>query len=266
MKQKTYAWFDIDKTLVIGDDRPGEHVISAFKKIPQRGVNTQRSLGQAEKVILPDEVNLPSIIHAGGEIWNPGGELLKAFPIEKEARNLLADFVLTNRESIALVRFYPTADRNVSIYVCSDEMETKFTNLYKSTKAFGRLTRDIEEFANWVRNTETTNMTVRTKEKIVLTLAEDLKSKLEIDDSARSDYFFTAKGANKATALLWLCNHLNIDPLDVLTAGDHPVLDSAVFKHTYGISVSDEILPHAKINVKSIDELATLLHKQYDKQ
>ncbi len=264
MEKPNHGWFDIDKTLITGDNRPEDHVLKAISKVPNRGVNTQRSLGQTEKVIASGEVNLPCIIHAGGEVWNLGGEMIKSFPINIETRKLLAKLILENKDSIDLARFYPEGDRKVWIYVANDELEEKFSKLYLPTNSFGKLTRSIDEYLEWFVNTSTTNTTIRTKEKTILPISSELADAVEFDNSAKNDYFITAKGVKKVTTLLWLCEYLGLDPKDVLTAGDSLATDSEVFKHTIGISVGPELLPHAKMSAQSIDELVVLLDNIYN--
>ena len=262
MEKFTAAWFDVDGTLVTGDNAPSAEIKKALAKT-RFGVNTQRSIGQTEKIINPQEITtlLPSIILSGGEIWNLGKELVKAFPIPAETRLGIAQVAEKNKADIAIARFYPMGNRNIHFYVANDELEEKFASLYKSTNSFGKMTRDINEFYSWLRDTETSMVTLRTLQKTAINFPEELKSAIEIDPSSKTDYVITAKGIRKATSLLWLCEYLGIDPSKVLTAGDNPAVDSEVFKHTFGISIAPEILPHAKMNVKTIEELATLLDK-----
>jgi len=261
MEKFEAAWFDVDSTLVHGDEMPSEKVKSALAKVPRFGINTQRSIGMAEKAIDPNEIktNLPSIILSGGEIWDLGNKMIKAFPLPVEVRNGIANIVTSNHNDIAIARFYPKGDRNIHFYVANDTLESKFVTLYKSTNSFGKMTRDINEFTKWLQETETSMVTIRTLEKTDINFSKELKDAIEIDPSSKTDYVITAKGVRKATSLLWLCEYLGIDPSKVLTAGDNPAVDSEVFQHTFGISVAPEQLPHAKMNVKTIDELAELL-------
>lgn len=253
------AWFDIDKTLVEGDNRPSPKLLKALAKIPKWGVNTQRSISQAERVILPQEATLPSIVLSGAEIWQLGKEMVKAFPLPNIVRTGIAELTKDNHDQIALARFYPRGSRYVTLYVATDELEHKFRKLYQPTGSLGLLTRSIDTFVSRLSQTETCMVTLRTKEKTDIVFPSDLKRDLEIDSSSKTDFVITAKGVRKATSLLWLCDHLGLDPVNVLTAGDNRVVDSEVFQYTRGISVSEDLLPFAVTNVKTIEELADLL-------
>ncbi len=261
MEKFSAAFLDIDGTLISDGEAASPEIKSALVKIHRLGLNTQRSVGQAEKIFDRKEVNisLPSIILSGGEIWDLGKAMIKAFPLPQETRNGLSDIVMNHREDIALARFYPKGDRHIHFYVANDELEAKFAALYKSTNSFGKMTRNIDEFSKWLKETETCMVTIRTLKKTDIQFPKALRDNIETDPSSKTDYVITDKGVRKATSLLWLCEYLGIDPAKVLTAGDNPAVDSEVFKHTFGISVAPEILPYAKINVKTVQELASLL-------
>src|SRR3989344_3569076 len=105
MEKFEAAWFDVDSTLVNGDEMPSEKIKRALAKVPRFGINTQRSIGMAEKAIDPKIIKtiLPSIILSGGEIWDLGNKMIKAFPLSQEVRTGIADLV-RSRDDIAIVR------------------------------------------------------------------------------------------------------------------------------------------------------------------
>lgn len=257
-KEFKVAYFDIDKTLMTGDDRPSDKILNALSLVPRKGVNTTRSINQTERVIKPDEVNLPSIVLSGSEIWRPGGEMIVAFPIDADTLVLIAKYLKENAANIKLARFYPTGSRKLHLYVSTDELEQKFRDIYAVTGALGNLYRDIGPFADLLTKTETSDVIIRFNGDQVNELSRELKVKVEAETSVRGELTITAKGINKANAFLWVCNFLNINPASVLTAGDSAP-DDEVFKHSYGIAVSENSLPHAKEQLTTIDELAERL-------
>lgn len=262
MENFNAAYLDIDKTLMTGDVRPSDRMVEALRRVPQKGVNTTRSISQTEKVIKPEEVNLPSIVLSGSEVWQPGKEIIKAFPIDEAGRRQIADYLRQHVSEIKLARFYPTGSRILHLYVSSDELETKYREIYAMTGALGNLYRDIEPFLNLLLETVSSDVIVRFNSDQIVDVPETIKEQVEVENSVKGELTFTQKGVNKASTFLWVCQYLNLDPEQVLTAGDSAP-DDQVFEHSYGISVSEKPLPHAKEHVPSIDAFAEYLEAKF---
>jgi hydroxymethylpyrimidine pyrophosphatase-like HAD family hydrolase len=85
-----------------------------------------------------------------------------------------------------------------------------------------------------------------------------LAERLSLERPSDESLAVTGWRVNKGTTLLWLCDSLNIDPAKVLTAGDTEA-DSEAFRHTRGIAVGTQVLPHSRHRVENPAALAMLL-------
>ncbi len=257
-ERKRYGYFDIDKTLKGSGSGLTPEMIDALLTFTHRGVNTQRSLKQAERVFDQPLLNLPYIILAGGEVWSTDGQVMQTFPLNTQEKNGLADFVVANHNDILQARFYPAGKSTIVAFAGTEVEAQKCIKTYSETDALGIITCDPAEFARLLKQHDTAMITIRTHQ-LGLELPSDLSSELNVDLTTPKDIAITRQHVDKGSSLVWVCDLLDIDPATVITAGDNPVTDVPAFKHTFGISVGKERLPHAKHHVASPEELALYL-------
>jgi HAD superfamily hydrolase (TIGR01484 family) len=248
------AWFDIDGTLKQGTERPTHLMLNAFSRIRRRGINTARSIRSVEEVISPSEVTIPSIVLTGGEVWEPGGELIKSFPLDAEEKSAIADLIVHD-SSIKAALFYPEGKRQKTIYASTPTIEMYYYQ--RDWKPIDQMTQSNETFAGWLEGNQTSKIVLKFWDDEP-TFPDNMQDTLSIDRPSEDCITITRSGVNKGTTLLWICDYLNIDPRTVLTAGDTDA-DVEAFRHTQGIGVGDKLLPYSLYHVANPDELAHFL-------
>lgn len=255
------AWFDIDKTLIEDGLGISDAMVDALKRLPARGINTARGVIQAERVVRPTLVNLPSIVLAGGEVWEPGGNMIHSFPLSIEERQAVATIFNQSYAGIKVARFFPDGSRQGILYTANADIEARYKKIYVGTAVIGEFTRSIVHFTRLLERHRTSMVVIKPASSDAVELPEDLREHLAVRQNDPSEIGITKLGVNKGMTLLWLCNAIGIDLSGVLTAGDDAVTDTEVFKHTYGISVGETLLPYAKLHVRNPSELARLLRE-----
>lgn len=254
------GYFDIDKTILERNSKElTEAMVQALGKIPLRGVNSYRGINQIEQVLPQGLMNLPHIALTGGEIWHTHGEMMHAFPLTLEAREALATALIPQAEEISFARFYPLGNRRNILYTCSDEIEKKCREQYTRENNLGVITRSIHTFASHLEGNSTATLILRPRKNSQIELPSSFKEKMSVNDIDPEDIIITQTGVNKGSSVLWLCQELNIDPTQVLTAGDSAYTDCDAFQGTHGISVGEKKLPHAQIQVANPEGLAAYI-------
>jgi hydroxymethylpyrimidine pyrophosphatase-like HAD family hydrolase len=258
-------YLDVDSTLKEEGKDPSAEMYAVLKQIPLRGLNTQRSIGQARKAVDPQILTLPTITLGGGEIWQPVGESIQTFQLTRVQRVQLAGYFLDVAHEIKLARFYPAGDREVILYAPDPAVAEKFVTLYQSTDSFGQLVTSADEFVWQLEQTPTSMVVMRFNTKKPLVVPRYLARGLNLDLSVPGDLAATRGDVNKGTAVQWVCQSLGIDPKRMVTVGDNPYMDTPAFEVGYGISVGEMPLPHAREHIYGGPaELAQALAKLFN--
>jgi hydroxymethylpyrimidine pyrophosphatase-like HAD family hydrolase len=263
MNELTHAWFDIDDTLITRHQPISPQMWSALEGIKNRGINTKRDWISATSVFDTTRATLPSIVNAGAEVRNSDGSLVKAFPIHPDKTLQIVDLLRNQRNEVSRAKFFSIETGEVFNFVSPIPENARFQKRAETEAGYTIFT-DLSSFLEQLIARGSSVVKVWMNSNRSLAFSPELSGSLHIEDEEPNRGVFIAEqGVNKASTLLWLCEYLKINPINVLTAGDSEITDMPVFKHTFGVSVGPEKLQHAQEHVRDVDELTLLLTRLF---
>ncbi len=265
MRQKEYAWFDINGTLVPhGEKHISRQMADAFGLVPYRGINTRVSVRTIQRYLPTQVTNLPSIVLLGAEIWSAEGKNLHAFSLSYRAKSRLCALLESSAKHIARARYYIAGCGISANFFADREYLTKVQEKMASRGEWAAATLSLPDFLDGLMKEEVSALSLEIA-SADFSFPSDVPFEVTFD-GVREDtreFVITSEGVNKGSSLAFLCRELGVDLSCVITAGDDQP-DIPAFQQAYGIAVG-EMFPYAQTLVASPDVLAEWLVRNYQR-
>lgn len=214
---------DLDETLLTSDKTIHESSQAAIKQLLKDGKDFVIATGRGYNTIqdtqkqlgLHDKAHTYSITFNGGMITeNKGNTILKQYNLDHDVAMSVLEHGIQHD-----VCFHVSTLNHTYIYRAK-EPELTHLKFYP-----GVILMDSLDFSVFVDEpifkVIYQNMDVPYLHKIQAQLPEAITAHCELSTSSNRYLEFNPLGVSKATAILWLCEHMNIDPQHCLAMGDN---------------------------------------------